>query len=854
MKSKNKTWISTIKLGLLIAAVGILQACGGGNNSTSSIGSGGSGIAIAFSGTVVDGPIEGAVVFLDLNGNLTHEANEPLALPTDAKGYFKFDVAAVTSAQWAMATVITHIPDTAKDADDGGLTLAQAGKNGFSLMAPAAAFIDSTTEVKAPVTDVFVSPLTTLVAQDMLFNNLTLEQAREQVKNRYQLALDPMANFLPSSTTGSTGNSSPNNAAAKADAADKAAKVAVALGQAKKSVTDIQNPDSAPTLSEKLSVVAASVDQVLPQALASTETYDAQKVSAEVKKKGADIATQRGQAKTTSNSDAASDTNSTQNSNSTPSSNSTSATTTTTTPGSSASSGANSSAAPGASANKPTPASAQQFQNYVVVFKSSVGNPDAEAQRAVAGRGGQVRFTYNNAVKGFAVSLPAAAAEAFLQAMSNNPNVDYVETDLVMQTQVTQSGATWGLDRVDQRALPLSNTYTYNSTGAGIRAYVVDTGILANHTDFGGRVESGFTSISDGRGSNDCNGHGTHVAGTVGGSTWGVAKGVTLVPVRVLDCAGAGSLSTVIAGLDWVIANGRKPAVVNMSLGGGASTSLDSAVAKTTASGYAVVVAAGNSNVDACTSSPAREPSALTVGATASNDARASYSNYGTCLDLFAPGSSITSTWYTSGTATNTISGTSMAAPHVTGVAALTLAANTGASPAQMATLIKAQATTGVVSSAGFGSANLLLFAQQAPEPVTEPAPTPDEPSTIEPTPEPITEPTPAPAPSPTTTVAIAGLTGSSASQKNNWLATVIVSVKNSSGAAQAGAVVSGSFTAGGSNRSCTTGSNGSCSITSGVIAKRVSTTTFSVQGITGTHLAYDASQNSLTSITLKAP
>jgi subtilisin family serine protease len=824
MMTREKTWINTVKIGLLIATVGILQACGGGSISTSSIGSGGSGIAIALSGTVVDGPIEGAVVFLDLNGNLTHDTHEPLAQPTDALGRFTFDVSSVTSAQWAMATVVTHVPDTAKDADDRGLTLAEAGKNGFSLMAPAAAFVEATAEVKTQITNVFVSPLTTLVAQEMLFNNLTFDQAREQVKHRYQLALDPMANFLPPGSTGSTANTNPNDAAAKADAAGKAAKVAAALGQAQKSVIDIQNPDSAPTLSEKLSVVAASINQVLPQALTSDQAYDAQRVIAEVKQKGVDIATQRGHAKTPPSKDASSVSNSTPSSNSVGVTDSSSTSGTSTTPGSSAASGSN---------NITTTASAQPFQNYVVVFKQSVGNPSTEVQKAVAGRGGQVKFTYTNAIKGFAVSLPAAAAEAFLEAMSNNPNVDYIETDLVMQKQATtQSGATWGLDRMDQRALPLTNSYTYNSTGTGIRAYVVDTGILANHNDFGGRVESGFTSISDGLGSTDCNGHGTHVAGTIGGSTWGVAKGVTLVPVRVLDCAGSGSLSTVIAGLDWVIANGRKPAVVNMSLGGGASSSLDSAVATTTANGYAVVVAAGNSNVDACTSSPARETSALTVGATTNSDVRASYSNYGACLDLFAPGSAITSAWYTSATATSTISGTSMAAPHVTGVAAITLAANTSASPAQLALLIKEQATTGVVSSAGFGSANLLLYAQQVSGPVTEPVPEP----------------------TPTISVSISGLTGSSAAQKNNWRATVIVRVKNSSGAAQAGAIVSGSFTAGGSSVNCTTGSNGSCSISSGLIAKRVNSSTFSVQGITGTNLSYEASQNILRSITVNAP
>src|SRR5262249_51466616 len=236
----------------------------------------------------------------------------------------------------------------------------------------------------------------------------------------------------------------------------------------------------------------------------------------------------------------------------------------------------------------------------------------------------------------------------------------------------TQSNATWGIDRIDQRNLPLSGTYTYNFTGAGVHAYIIDTGIRATHQNFGGRVSSqGFTAINDGNGTNDCNGHGTHVSGTVGSSTYGVAKGVTLHAVRVLSCSGSGSTSGVIAGVDWVTQNRILPAVANMSLGGGVSTALDTAVNNSINSGVTYAIAAGDTNP--CTLSPARVAAALTVGATTMTDARSSFSNFGTCVDLFAPGSSITSTWNTSDTATNTISGTSMATPHVTGVAALYL-------------------------------------------------------------------------------------------------------------------------------------------------------------------------------------
>lgn len=362
---------------------------------------------------------------------------------------------------------------------------------------------------------------------------------------------------------------------------------------------------------------------------------------------------------------------------------------------------------------------------YIVVLKAGVGPEavdatiaQAEAAAALdasgsatdagtdAPRGMEVHYRYYSALLGFAATLPASS----LLALRQNPAVDYIEADQVVSIDTTQSPATWGIDRIDQRNLPLSNSYTYNNTGSGVHAYIIDTGIRTTHTEFGGRASIGTDTVGDGQNGVDCNGHGTHVAGTVGGATYGVAKNVALVAVRVLNCSGSGSTSGVISGVDWVTSHAAKPAVANMSLGGSASSSLDNAVKNSIASGVTYAIAAGNSNKNACNYSPARVAEAITVGATTSSDSRASYSNYGSCLDLFAPGSSITSAWYSSDTATNTISGTSMATPHVAGVAALYLQSNSSATPAQVRDALVNNATTGVVKSPGKNSPNRLLF------------------------------------------------------------------------------------------------------------------------------------------------
>jgi subtilisin family serine protease len=345
--------------------------------------------------------------------------------------------------------------------------------------------------------------------------------------------------------------------------------------------------------------------------------------------------------------------------------------------------------------------------DYIVTFQSGESDPEGRARALVAAHGGAVTHVYRAALKGFAVTnLPNAA----VAAIGNSANVARIEPNGAVTIDGTQAPVpSWGLDRIDANS-GLSNSYTYPNDGTGVTAYIIDTGINSSSSDFTGRLTLG-PNYDDGTTAEDCHGHGTHVAGTVGGTVYGVAKKVAVVAVRVLDCLGNGNYDDVIAGLDWVAQNHAPLSVVNMSLSGGISASVNQAVAGTVASGVVVVVAAGNKSADACVYSPGSEPTALTVGAIQVFDQWASsYSNYGTCVDINAPGSGITSDWIGGPDATNTINGTSMASPHVAGAAVLYRSANPSATPTQVVDAIIGGATQGVISGLPSGTPNRLLY------------------------------------------------------------------------------------------------------------------------------------------------
>jgi subtilisin family serine protease len=788
-KRAGKQWLA---LAAFVSSA-VLTGCGGGSGSSELIQPDQGRV---LTGVLVDGYIRGARVYLDLRRDgLTDD--DPISEPTDAKGNFRLVLPeSIDGATLSGALLVSDVPDTASDADDQGKTFAEVGKQPVTLTAPASAFINRTAGGRAVAqAPAVVSTFSTFVVHEMQANQASLTEARDSVRQLFGFRQrDPLEDLLAASSDEET-----QRLRALARAAT------VALGDARAALESdlamVQDTGAFLTRAEKLNAVTqevrdrvgdlgAIVDQTSKVMLSPRQVRD----KLETVQEGSQVV----QALHTPN------------------------------PGTTAQPRARKEALDLARSRAVT-----ETVRYIVVFRDTVGNPAAEADRIMSGRPGRIEHRYERAIRGFAVSLPAAAEAAFLEAMLNNSHVDRVEVDEAVglrQSGVQASPSAWGLDRTDQRDLPLNGSFSYAASGTGVFAYVIDTGIRASHQDFSGRVQPGYSAFADGDGRNDCNGHGTHVAATLGGVAYGVAKTVSLVPVRVLDCDGAGSLSGVLAGIDWVLVQGRKPAVVNLSLGSSVSSTLDQAVDALINSGFVVAVAAGNSASNACNYSPARVANAITVGATDTIDTRAGFSNFGSCLDLFAPGRGIRSAWKDGDTSSAVLDGTSMASPHVAGVAAQLLERQPTASPIEVSQALKSTASSGKVVSPGVGSPNLLLFANASV-------------IAIEPT------------PATSTSVSIASLAGRGLlGKKGSWRAEVTAIVRSAAGEPVAQATVTGDFDTGGTGLKCTTGSSGACVILSGNLLSKTAQVVWRVRSVSGTGLSYNAAGNTVSAVTVTKP
>lgn len=445
---------------------------------------------------------------------------------------------------------------------------------------------------------------------------------------------------------------------------------------------------------------------------------------------------------------------------------------------------------------------------YIVVFHAHANDVTQQAQAMANGAGTRPEHVYTRVLKGFSVTLPAQGAAAFLEAMRRHPLVDYIEQDQPVSASelVMEAAASWGLDRIDQRS-GLDGFYGYDSTGLGVSVYVLDSGVRATHVEFGGRVLPGYSLVNDGLGTADCTGHGTQVASVVAGRSFGTAKSAAIVPVRVFDCSSNAYWSTVVAGLDWIAAQGVRPAVVNMSLSGGISSTTETAITSLYNQGIVVVAAAGNEGVNACLRSPARQPIVLTVGAMhrtpSGGDAKPSFSNFGACVDLFAPGSGIRLASHTGDTATTSNVGTSFSAPHAAGLLARLLEEDPATSPAELSALLKARATVGTLETAGPDSPLLMLY--------SGPDAAPLEPS-----------------------IRVANITATRKISGKNWTATARVTVRDFYARPIAGARVSARYSTASSGQACTTDSTGTCSLTSPSMPTSVAATTLTVLDVSG--------------------